>query len=94
MSNTVIVRFDEHGEMTYLVNGEHVRLYIVDERAPGDRVYEWLPRNSDDEIAAVVPVGETIGNSKDERHEVLAHRIRSAQAGVRHLSAVEEPPHA
>lgn len=92
MSDTVIVHYDEHGEISYLVHGEHVRLYIVDERAPGDRVYEWLPRNSGEEIAALIPVGETIGNSADERHKVLCHRMEAAQKGERHLSPVPPRP--
>jgi hypothetical protein len=88
---TVIVRFDEDGEITYHVYGD-TRLYIVDERAPDDRVYEWLPRASGEDIADIIPVGENIGNSSDERHPVLAHRIRSARESRPHLSIVEDQP--
>jgi hypothetical protein len=88
MSGVVIVRFDEDGELSYHVHGGDVQLLIVDERAPSDRVYEWTPRDSADEIAAIVPVGETIGNSSDERHEILAHRITRALDGKKHLEPV------
>lgn len=85
---TVIVHYDEHGEIQYFVHGDNVCLYIVDERAPDDRVYEWLPRAADDEIAAIIPAGEYIGNSKEDRHKVLAHRINALHEGKPHLSAV------
>lgn len=87
--STVIVHFDEDGELTYHVMGD-VRFYIVDERAPDDRVYEWLPRATSEDIAALIPVGSTIGNSKDERHLALAHRIQAAQDGRPHLTSVED----
>lgn len=86
---TVIVRFDDDGELTYHVFGD-TRLYIVDERAPDDRVYEWLSRSSADEIAAMIPKGETIGNGRDERGVVLAHRIKAAMDGRPHLAALED----
>jgi hypothetical protein len=82
------VHFDKDGEISYLVNGESVRLYIVDERAPGDRVYEWLPRSTVAEIVAAIPVGEVIGNSMDERHPVLTHRIEAAMHGMAHLEII------
>lgn len=87
---TVIVRFDENGDLTYHVYGD-TRLYIVDERAPEDRVYEWLPRATAEDIADLIPVGSVIGNGQDERHPVLAHRIRAAIDGKPHLSVVETP---
>lgn len=89
---TVIVRFDEDGEISYHVYGD-TRLYIVDERAPDDRVYEWLSRCGADEIAGLIPVGSSIGNSRDQRHPVLAHRIEAAMEGRPHLSIVKEAGH-
>jgi len=86
---TVIVRFDEYGELTYHVYGD-ARLYIVDERAPDDRVYEWLSRATADDIADLIPVGAVIGNSRDERAPVLAHRIRAAIDGKPHLTVVDD----
>lgn len=88
---TVIVHFDEQGEIMYHVYGD-VRVYIVDESAPDDRVYEWLPRATGDQIAALIPVGAEIGNSKDERYPVLAHKIRAYREGKSHLSIVDPQP--
>lgn len=85
---TVIVRFDQDGELTYHVYGD-ARLYIVDERAPDDRVYEWLSRATADDIADIIPVGEAIGNSKDERHAVVSHRVKAIQDGTPHLTVVK-----
>lgn len=86
---TVIVQFDENGELAYHVFGD-ARLYIVDERAPDDRVYEWIPRATAEEIAAIVPVGSVIGNGQDERHPVLAHKINAAMEGRSHLAVVKD----
>jgi hypothetical protein len=85
VSDVVIVHFDATGELSYLVHGDNVQLLIVDDRAQGDRVYEWLPRNTANEIAQMVPAGETIGNSADERHKVLSHKIKAALDGKSHL---------
>lgn len=41
IKSVVIVHFDEDGELDYHVCGKDVRLFIVDGRAPHDRVYEW-----------------------------------------------------
>lgn len=90
---TVIVRFDTDGEISYHVLGD-VRLFIVDERAPNDRVYEWLPRSTEQEIAGIIPAGEEIGNSRDERHRVLSHRIEAAQDGRPYLTVLEGAPDA
>lgn len=87
MKDTVIVKFDEFGELSYFVCGDEMQLFIVDERAQGDRVYEWLPRNTADEIAKIVPVGETIGNSADKRHKALSHKIKAPLDGKRHLES-------
>lgn len=86
---TVIVRFDQDGELSYHALGD-VRLYIVDDRAPDDRVYEWLERATAEDIADIIPVGEAIGNRDDERHPVLAHRIGAARGGVSHLKIVAD----
>lgn len=90
---TVIVHFDEDGEMNYSVAGEGIRLLIVDDRTPHDRVYEWLPRATPEQIAALIPADATIGHSRDERHAAFAHAIKAAQRGERHLMVVpaEEP---
>ncbi len=91
IKGAVIVRFDERGEIDYTVVGDAVRLFIVDERTPGDRVYEWLPRATAKQFRAIIPAGEEIGNSVDERHDAIAARINAAIEGRPHLSIVEEP---
>lgn len=85
----VIVRFDEEGEQSYHVIGDDVRFFIVDERAPGDRVYEWLPRESADEIKSILG-DDPIGSSNDDRHEAIRHVILSAMAGKPRLALVED----
>ena len=47
------------GEQRFM-HGE-VNVYIVDERCPGDRVYQWTEKCTDDEIKAVLgdsPIGK------------------------------------
>ena len=77
IDNIVIVRFDERGEHDYEVLGDGVCLFIVDERAPNDRVYEWLPRATADEIKAILR-DDPIGSSQDSRHEAIKNTILSA----------------
>jgi hypothetical protein len=85
---TVIVHFDEQGELNYHVQGD-VRMFIVDERAPDDRVYEWTPRATPEAIGAMLGPDPDIGSSGDARHAALAARIEAAQQGRAHLHAVE-----
>lgn len=86
-----IVRFDENGEITYHVSGDaRFRLFIVDERAPHDRVYEWTQRAPVDEVGAILGA-DPIGHSGDERHAAIAGVIHAARDGRKHLSVVEEP---
>lgn len=71
----VIVHFDDDGQLSYHVAGdERVRLFIVDERAPRDRVYEWTSRCGSDEIGSILG-SDPIGSSQDARHAALAARI-------------------
>jgi len=86
---TVVVRFDEDGDISYGVFGdERVRLFIIDERAPNDRVYEWLPRRAPSDLVGIIPPDAEIGSSADERHAAIAARILAHDAGLPHLSAV------
>ena len=89
MKGMVIVRYDEHGEATYHVcGGDAVRLFIVDERAPGDRVYEWLSRNDGDHMKQILGDGP-IGSSADDRHAAIANVIRRTMDGKKHLEVVK-----
>jgi hypothetical protein len=86
----VCVHYDEHGEIEFHVFGdERVRLFIVDERAPNDRVYEYTSRTDPAALRMLTPEGVDIGNRNDERHEAIAHRILSRQDGKPHLRSVE-----
>jgi len=79
---TVIVRFDEAGEISYHVSGQSVRLYIVDERAPDDRVYEWTLRDTAEEVQSILGTSP-VGSSADERHAAIEHTIRHVSKGGR-----------
>jgi hypothetical protein len=88
MEAAVIVRFTETGELDYLVSPDaRVRLFIVDERCPNDRVFEWTRRV---EPAAIVEMlgNSEIGHSKDERHPAIAHVIEAYMDGRPRLSVV------
>jgi len=88
----VCVHFDERGEIDYRVfGGEEVRLFIVDDRAPHDRVYEWTRRDDPAAFRELVPEGAEIGHSGDERHEAIAARIDAFTSGKPHLSVVPTP---
>lgn len=87
----IIVRFDEHGDIDYRVCG-NVRLFIVDERCPHDRVYEWLPRCDASEIREIIPEGSEIGSNQDERHAAIEHAVLSFMEGKPHLRAVDDGP--
>ena len=90
MEAAVVVRIDERGEYSYHVfGGDSIRLFLIDERCPHDRVYEWLSRDSADEFRQLIPEGSEIGSSQDERHEAVANVITSHQEGRPHLRVVE-----
>lgn len=90
MDSAVIVRFTQEGELEYLVSpDERVRLFIVDERCPNDRVYEWTQRVAPSEIVAVLG-DDPIGHSKDERHAAIAHVINAYVGGKPRLSVVKD----
>lgn len=89
LAGIIAVVFDEDGDISYRVFGdERVRLFIIDERTPGDRVYEWLSRDEPSGFRDLVPAGSVIGSSNDDRHMAIEARIRAFVDGRRHLSAV------
>jgi hypothetical protein len=88
----VVVHFDEDGTIDYhVVGGAAVRMLIIDERAPNDRVYEWLPRAEPAALLKLIGDNPNIGSSADERHVAIAARFNAAQDGNRHLSLVSLP---
>jgi hypothetical protein len=94
LRSVVIVRFDEDGEIDYHVCGdETVRVFIVDESAPHDRVYEWLPRCAADEIRAIIPAGCEIGSNQDDRHHAVETTILAHLDGRPRLRVVDATSH-
>lgn len=87
-----IVRFDENGEISYHVASDaRFRLFIVDERCPNDRVYEWLPRCRGEEAREMLG-NDPIGSSQDARHPAIAARIAALMDGRKHLSIAQSEP--
>ena len=86
----VIVHMTEIGGRpeTYHVIGD-ARLFIVDESAPNDRVYEWLQRADPKVYRELIPEGAEIGNCEDGRHAAIKHRILSRIEGHPALSIVQ-----
>lgn len=86
----VIVRILPTGNAQYLAfDGPPVRLFIVDECAPGDRVYEITDRHPAPMLHALVRPGEPIGSQHDERHQALMSRVEAARNGTPNLRSVE-----
>lgn len=85
---TAIVHIAADGEVDYQVT-EGARLLIVDERAPGDRVYEVTSRITADDVTALIGEDE-VGSQHDDRHPVLAARVIAAQEGRSHLRLVDD----
>lgn len=50
---TVVVRYDDGGQVEFYAEGD-VRLFVVDERAPTDRVYEIMDRFARDQIREIL----------------------------------------
>ncbi len=89
MKGAVIVKFDKNGDIGYRVFGdEDVRLFIVDERAPNDRVYEWTQRADLATFREIIPSGTEIGSSQDARHPAIEARIKAYEIGEAHLRPV------
>ena len=86
----VVLRFDEDGEQSYHVFGDAgVRLFIVDERVPHDRVYEVLSRDDPATFRDLIPEGAEVGSSQDDRHAAVSHRVDALRSGRKFLSVVE-----
>lgn len=90
MESAVIVRFTESGDLEYMVSpDERVRLFIVDERCPHDRVFEWTRRVEPAAIVAMLG-NSPIGSAQDERHEAIAHTINAYVDGKPRLAVVRD----
>lgn len=65
----MVVAYIKKGDSlpTYHVFGDNnVRMFVVDENAPNDRVYEILRRHKPAEIVELIPSGSEIDNMNDE----------------------------
>ncbi|KQO88234.1 hypothetical protein ASF33_21960 [Methylobacterium sp. Leaf92] len=77
MSNVTVIAHITEGEIspTYHVIGAGVRLFVVDDNHPGDRVFEWLGRSPESVIGELIPEGSSIGSSQDQRHAAVTNSI-------------------
>ena len=85
----VVVRTLGGGDVEYYVSGERVRLLLIDERAPSDRVYEWFPRVKPWDIADLIG-DSSIGSSQDARHPAIKHQVESLLEGKPALLIVKD----
>ena len=78
----------ENGVFDVVYATEGVRVLIVDESAPNDRVYEAAPNSSAKEITELVG-DDPVGSRNDDRHKAIAARVIAAIDGKPHLSTIE-----
>lgn len=90
IEHIVIVHRQENGDVNYHVAGDdRVRVFIVDEQAPDDRVYEWTQR-CDRSVVDEILGDSPRGHKGDARHEALKHKIERAMEGRSHLEPVND----
>lgn len=83
----VIHQINEDGSQKYIING-NVRAFVIDERAPNDRVYELTDRSDPREIVTIL--GDSpIGHKGDVRHAAIENKILAHIEGKVHLSIVD-----
>lgn len=89
LQNAVVMHIDTDGSSSLLVCGaESVRVFVIDERAPNDRVYEITGRDTAEEIKDAL--GDSpIGHAGDDRHEAISNRINAELDGRNRFSIVE-----
>lgn len=81
IKSAVVMHIDTDGSSSLLVCGaEGVRVFVIDERAPNDRVYEITGRDTAEEINKAI--GDSpIGNACDDRHEAIKNSIKAELDG-------------
>lgn len=89
VDGVVVIRTDVDGDVSYFVVAENVniRLFMIDERAKNDRVYEWLSRDSGDVVRELLGP-PPYGSNQDERHPAIAASILEIIDGRPRLSLV------
>jgi hypothetical protein len=71
----VLVHIQGNGSIEYLIqHGTGARVFVVDERAPHDRVYEMTLQAPIEAIQAVLG-DDPIGSRADSRHKAIEHRV-------------------
>jgi hypothetical protein len=83
-----VVRWTDDGEMQLGIFGDGVRMLVIDERSPHDRLFEITHREPLRALDALVPAGSEIGHRDDDRHDAMVERMRSLFEGKPHLTAV------
>lgn len=84
-----VVHIKEDGWADYLICGdERFRLFVVDERAPNDRVYE-MTRRDDPEVVRAILGDDPIGSCRDSRHAAIEARVSEMVGGTPRLTIVE-----
>lgn len=67
--NIVIIYYDDTDDTPlYYVLGDNVRLFCVDDNAPDDRIYEWVDRDTKEEIKEIIPDGSFVSNKNGETY--------------------------
>lgn len=90
MLSVVIFHITRPGDYPdfYVIGGDEVRVFVVDEGAPDDRVYELLQRHDASIIRELIPDGTVIGNMNDERHAAIENRITADLDGRPRFSLI------
>lgn len=92
LRDLILVHFDEEGNITYHITGDRCRVFVVDERAPDDRVYEILSRDEPESLGEVIGASP-IGSSKDKRHEDVTAKIEDFIPGEHSGKPKSDKPH-
>lgn len=89
---TVIVHITDESRCPtdYAIHGD-VRVFVVDENCPHDRVYEMTRREKIERIREIIPEGCEIGSQHDERHTAIEAKIDAYLDGRKHLSVAAAP---
>jgi hypothetical protein len=80
MTKSIIIAHIEEGEFTpsyHVIGGDDVALFVVDDNAPNDRVYEVLSRSDKSIVTELIPEGTVIGSMNDERHEAISNAVNA-----------------
>lgn len=58
--NIVVAHIEEGEDVPVHIYGENVRVFVVDENAPDDRVVEIKPRDTIEKISEIIPDGSEV----------------------------------